>query len=91
MAIHVSGKVKLHWNYFLALENDLAKTSRYIEFHEDNLQVFSIELAYLLFAAAPEVDVILTENQQGARSAPGGAKWLDNACSEEKIMGNCRP
>jgi hypothetical protein len=49
---------KLHWNYFLALEQDLAKVSRFVEFCEPNLQVFSIELAHLLFAAASEVDVL---------------------------------
>jgi hypothetical protein len=49
---------KIHWNYFLALEKDLEVISRYIEFSEPNFQVFSIELARLLFAAASEVDVI---------------------------------
>ena len=32
--------------------------SRYIEFCEPNFQVFSIELAHLLFAAASDVDVV---------------------------------
>lgn len=49
---------KLHWNYFLALERDLEVMSRYIEFDRRNLDVFSIELAHLLFAAASEVDVV---------------------------------
>jgi hypothetical protein len=49
---------KLHWNYFLALEQDLEIVSRYVEFSEPNFQVFSIELAHLLFAAASEVDVV---------------------------------
>ncbi len=49
---------KLHWNYFLALERDLETASRFIEFCEPNLAVFSIELAHLLFAAASEVDVL---------------------------------
>jgi hypothetical protein len=48
---------KLHWNYFLALERDLEVVSRYVEFSRPNFQVFSIELAHLLFAAASEVDV----------------------------------
>lgn len=47
-----------HWNYFLALESDLAKTSRYVEFAQSNLNTYSIEFAHLLFAAASEVDVI---------------------------------
>ena len=49
---------KLHWNYFVALERDLEIVSRYIEFSEPNFQVFSIELAHLLFAAASEADVV---------------------------------
>ena len=49
---------KLHWNYFLALENDLEAVSRYIEFSQSNFRTYSIELAHLLFAASSEVDVI---------------------------------
>lgn len=49
---------KLHWNYFLALEQDMESVSRYVEFCESNFSVFSIELARLLFAAASEVDVV---------------------------------
>jgi hypothetical protein len=51
-------KSKLHWNYFLALERDLDAVTRYIEFTEGNFDVYSIELAHLLFAAASEVDVV---------------------------------
>jgi hypothetical protein len=58
MAIRQSINSKLHWNYFLALEKDLETISRYIEFHLGNFNVFSIELAHLLFAAASEVDVL---------------------------------
>ncbi len=57
MAI-TSTPAKLHWNYFLALEQDMDSVSRYIEFCEPNFSVYSIELARLLFAAASEVDVI---------------------------------
>ena len=49
---------KLHWNYFLALERDLELASRYVEFSEQNFEVYSIEFAHLLFAAASEVDVV---------------------------------
>lgn len=49
---------KIHWNYFLALEEDLEKTSRYVEFSQNNFNVYSIEFAHLLFAAASEVDVL---------------------------------
>lgn len=48
-----------HWNYFIALEDDLAKISRYIEFSQSNYKTYSIELAHLLLAAASEVEVVL--------------------------------
>jgi hypothetical protein len=51
-------KSNLHWNYFIALEDDLGQVSRYVEFCGANLGVFSIELAHLLLAAASEVDVM---------------------------------
>lgn len=51
-------KSNIHWNYFIALEDDLAQVSRYIEFCRANLGVFSIELAHLLLSAASEVDVM---------------------------------
>lgn len=57
MVIHVAPS-KLHWNYFLALERDMEVVSRFVEFRQENLAVFSIELAHLLFAAASEVDVV---------------------------------
>lgn len=49
---------KVHWNYFIALEQDLETASRFVEFDDRNMDVFSIEFARLLFAAASEVDVI---------------------------------
>ena len=48
----------IHWNYFVALENNLAQVSRYIEFDKKNFKTYSIELAHLLLASASEVDVI---------------------------------
>ncbi len=44
----------LHWNYFLAIESDLEKVSRYIEFAENNYGVYSIELAHLLLTSHPK-------------------------------------
>jgi len=55
---NTSGNTRLHWNYFLALENDLETVSRYIEFCPDNLNTYSIELAHLLLSAASEVDTL---------------------------------
>ncbi len=53
-----STQSNLHWNYFIALERDLEVVSRYVEFCEPNFDVYSIEFAHLLFAAASEIDVI---------------------------------
>lgn len=49
---------KVHWNYFIALEKDLEVVSRYIEFADENMGVFSLELAHLLMTASSEVDVL---------------------------------
>ena len=49
---------KVHWNYFLALESDVVRLARFIEFREDNFPTYSIELARLIMAAAAEVDVV---------------------------------
>ena len=57
MAITVT-EAKNHWNYFLALERDMELVSRYVEFSNSNFEVFSVELAHLLFAASSEVDVL---------------------------------
>jgi len=53
-----TGETLLHWNYFLALESDLERVSRYIEFDKANFKTYSIELAHLLLAASSEVDVV---------------------------------
>jgi hypothetical protein len=46
------------WEYFLALESDLEATARFVEMRPENYEVFSIEYARLLLAAASEVDVL---------------------------------
>ncbi len=48
----------IHWNYYLALESDLAQVARYIEFNKNNFKTYSIELAHILLASSSEVDVI---------------------------------
>ena len=50
--------IRPHWNYFLALEKDLERTSRYVEFCNKNLDTYSIEIAHLLLSSASEVDTI---------------------------------
>ncbi|MGE0645451.1 MAG: hypothetical protein AB7P24_17470 [Nitrospira sp.] len=47
-----------HWNYFLALEDDINRLSRYLEPTEANFRAYSLELARILLAAASEVDIV---------------------------------
>jgi len=47
-----------HWNYFLALEDDFTRLSRWVEFASQNEATYSIEIARLLMTAAAETDVI---------------------------------
>lgn len=51
-------RIESHWNYFLAIENDLEKISKYIEFDEKNFECFSIEIARILLTSAAETDVV---------------------------------
>lgn len=60
MTIKTSEK-NIYWGYYLALESDLEKLARYIEFDESNFETHSIELAHLLLAASSEVDVVMKE------------------------------
>jgi len=48
----------LHWNYFLAIESDVAVLSRFVEFTNDNFTTYSLEMTHILIAAASEVDVV---------------------------------
>ena len=50
-----------HWDYFLALEDDLAKLARFIHFSEDNLNTYSVEFARLLMTSTQEVDVLFRQ------------------------------
>ena len=52
-------QTNIHWNYFLAIESDFEKISRYIEFTEDNNDTFSIELARIIMSSTQEVDGIM--------------------------------
>ena len=54
----MSAKIDAHWNYFLSVEADLERLSRFIEFDERNYQCFSVENARILIAAAAEADVV---------------------------------
>ena len=57
----ITDELFTYWNYFLALEEDAYKISRFIQFHEDNYDTYSFELAKLLMATASQVDVVLRE------------------------------
>ena len=47
-----------HWNYFLALEDDLDRLSRFVQFTAQNYGCYSIELARILMLASAEIDVV---------------------------------
>ena len=49
-----------HWNYFIALEEDLERASRYVELVKANEKTYSLEFAHLLFAASSEVETVMT-------------------------------
>ena len=72
----------IHWNYFIALDQDLEQTSRYIEFDKWNYKTYSIELAHLLLASASEVDVIAKEICHYLDST----KQAENICQYRKII-----
>jgi hypothetical protein len=51
--------VKLHyWQYFVALEADLAATARFVEPAQANMACYSIEFSRLLLGAGSEIDVL---------------------------------
>lgn len=51
----------IHWNFFINLEEDLERLSRFVDFSERNNATFSIEIARLLMGASAEVDVVLKQ------------------------------
>lgn len=50
----------VHWNFFLAIEEDLYVLSRYVDF-AGNDNTYSIEIARLLLSTSAEVDVVLKQ------------------------------
>lgn len=48
-----------HWEYFLAIESDLEKCSRYVEFCPDNYNTYSLEFARIIMASGSEFDSII--------------------------------
>ena len=47
-----------HWHYFMSLEDEIVKISKFIEINEDNYGVYSIELTKLFLSVCSEVDVV---------------------------------
>lgn len=69
-----------HWNYFLCLEDDVSKLSRWVEFSDRNFDCFSIEMARLLMTASAEVDVVaklLCKSLNPASRADGIYKYQE--------------
>lgn len=50
-----------HWNYFLAIEQDVINLSRYLEFCTDNFSAYSIEIARIIMTSTQEIDVIMKQ------------------------------
>jgi hypothetical protein len=47
-----------YWEFFLSIEDELSRTTRYVEFNDDHLKVYSIAFSRILLASASEVDVV---------------------------------
>ena len=48
-----------HWRYFLSMEREFTECLRYVEFTEEQRDVYSFEFARLLLLACAELDVVL--------------------------------
>jgi hypothetical protein len=59
MITHTEAKV--HWSFFIALEQDVEVMARYIEPVPQNFGAFSLEMCRILFAAASECEIVLKE------------------------------
>jgi hypothetical protein len=47
-----------NWDFFLAIESDLAETARFVHFSPDNFETFSIEFSQIMMAACAEIDTV---------------------------------
>jgi len=61
MSISYSEKKNIYWNYYISIEEDLNRLSRFIEFDKRNEPVFSIELVRLLISSSSEFEVVSRE------------------------------
>jgi hypothetical protein len=86
MGIQQEQHVIPHWNYFIALEEDITNLARYIEFSELNYKCYSMELARILFSASSEIDVIA---KQYCRLINKGSKASNINQYKTEIMNRC--
>jgi hypothetical protein len=83
MITHTPAKV--HWNYFIALEQDVEVAARYVEPVPANFGTYSLEMCRILFAACAECEVVL--KQLASRYATG-TEGFDIEDLRRKIMQN---
>jgi hypothetical protein len=79
-----SSKIEAHWNYLLAIEGDLERLSRFIEFDEKNFDCFSIEISRILLASGAEVDVVckqICRKLNSGSSAHNICHYRDEICA----------
>lgn len=69
-----------HWYYFVALVEDLERTSRFVEICEENYAAYSIEYSQLILAACSEIDVV----------AKLICLRVDKACKADSINDYCK-
>jgi hypothetical protein len=65
-----------YWPYYFALESDVDKLSRYVEFTEQNFSTYSIEMVRLYLSICSEIDVVMKEICKETLSNPK-AKYID--------------
>jgi hypothetical protein len=54
----VQAPARIHLDYAHALFDDFSRTSRYVDFTQDNFKTYSVEFTRLLLDAGAEVDVL---------------------------------
>ena len=80
-------KSLLHWNYFLALESDVERLSRFVEFTSSNFGTYSVEIAHLFLATASEVDVVAKQ----LCSQIDGASKVNKIEQYRDVLRRCLP
>ena len=47
-----------HWRYFLSIEEDFIRTTKFVELHSDNFNTYSIEFTKIYLTICSEIDVV---------------------------------